>query len=91
MTNTQGSVGHNTLPILTTENQMDFRQLMDDSNHNMIGVLAQTMQEIFAPIVQNVTVTNRENTDNMSRIEDFSLRQKGVGRIRRWFEQTYPS
>src|ERR1051325_8959233 len=71
MTNTQGSVGHNTLPILTTENQMAFRQLMDDSNHNMIGVLAQTMQEIFAPIVQNVTVTNRENADNMSRIADF--------------------
>ena len=37
----------------------------------MIGVLAQTMQEIFAPIVQNVTVTNKENTDNMSRIADF--------------------
>src|ERR1043165_3121518 len=50
---------------------MAFRQLMDDSNHNMIGVLAQTMQEIFAPIVQNVTVTNRENADNMSRIADF--------------------
>src|ERR1044072_5361366 len=44
---------------------MAFRQLMDDSNHNMIGVLAQTMQEILAPIVQNVTVTN------MSRITDF--------------------
>ena len=66
MTNNQGSVGYSTLPILTTENQMAFRQLMDDSNHNMIGVLAQTMQEIFAPIVQNVTVTNRENADNMS-------------------------
>src|ERR1051325_9603361 len=71
LTNNQGSVGYSTLPILTTENQMAFRQLMDDSNHNMIGVLAQTMQEIFAPIVQNVTVTNRENTDNMSRIADF--------------------
>src|ERR1051325_3126504 len=44
---------------------------MDDSNHNMIGVLAQTMQEIFSPIVQNMTVTNRENADNMSRIADF--------------------
>src|ERR1051325_5766672 len=51
MTNNQGSVGYSTLPILTTENQMAFRQLMGDSNHNMIGVLAQTMQEIFAPIV----------------------------------------
>src|ERR1044072_1083527 len=71
LTNNQGSVGYSTLPILTTENQMAFRQLMDDSNHNMIGVLAQTMQEIFAPIVQNVTVTNRENADNMSRIADF--------------------
>src|ERR1044072_8607886 len=71
LTNNQGSVGYSTLPVLTTENQMAFRQLMDDSNHNMIGVLAQTMQEIFAPIVQNVTVTNRENADNMSRIVDF--------------------
>lgn len=71
MTNNQGSVGYSILPILTTENQMDFRQLMADSNHNMIGVLAQTMQEIFAPIVQNVTVTNRENANNMSRIADF--------------------
>src|ERR1051325_7610146 len=71
LTNNQGSVGYSTLPILTTENQMAFRQLMDDSNHNMIGVLALTMQEIFAPIVQNVTVTNRENADNMSRIADF--------------------
>ena len=71
MTNNQGSVGYSTLPILTTDNQLAFRQLMDDSNHNMIGVLAQTMQEIFAPIVQNVTVTNRENADNMSRIADF--------------------
>src|ERR1051325_10964683 len=71
LTNNQGSVGYSTLPTLTTENQMAFRQLMDDSNHNMIGVLAQTMQEIFAPIVQNVTVTNRENADNMSRIADF--------------------
>ncbi|CAI8582926.1 unnamed protein product [Vicia faba] len=71
MTNNQGSVGYSTMPILTTENQLAFRQLMDDSNHNMIGVLAQTMQEIFVPIVQNVTVTNRENTDNMSRIADF--------------------
>src|ERR1043165_8910185 len=71
LTNNQGSIGCSTLPILTIENQMAFRQLMDDSNHNMIGVLAQTMQEIFAPIVQNVTVTNRENADNMSRIADF--------------------
>ena len=66
MTNNQGSVGYSAMPILTTENQLAFRQLMDDSNHNMIGVLAQTMQEIFAPIIQNVTVTNRENADNMS-------------------------
>src|ERR1044072_3245838 len=71
LTSNQGSVGYNTLPILTTENQLAFRQLMDDSNHNMIGVLAQTMQEIFSPIVQNLTVTNRENADNMSRIADF--------------------
>src|ERR1043165_1572562 len=71
LTNNQGLGGYSALPTLTTENQMAFRQLMDDSNHNIIGVLAQTMQEIFAPIVQNVTVTNRENADNMSRIADF--------------------
>src|ERR1051325_10173898 len=51
LTNNQGSVGYSTLPILTTENQIAFRKLMDDSNHNMIGILAQTMKEIFAPIV----------------------------------------
>ena len=40
MTNNQGSVGYSIMPILTTDNQLAFRQLMDDSNHNMIGVLA---------------------------------------------------
>src|ERR1051325_54271 len=49
LTNNQGSVGYSTLSILTTENQMAFRKLMDDSNHNMIGESAKTMQEIFPP------------------------------------------
>ena len=60
--NTQNQGSFTQMPILTTSNQAAFRQQMDDSNHDMVGVLAREMSTIFTPLIQNINRTNQENT-----------------------------
>lgn len=57
------------LPTLTTNNQVAFRQQMDASNHDMVGLLAREMNTIFSPLIQNV---NRTNTDNAQTYQQLS-------------------
>ena len=49
------------LPAITTNFVAVLRQQMDDSNHRMIGVLAQKMGAIFNALVQSATQTNQKN------------------------------
>ena len=70
-TNSQNLGNYTQLPTLTTNNQAALRQQMDDSNHDMVGVLAREMNDIFGPLIQNINRTNQENAVQMSRIADF--------------------
>src|SRR3954466_14667571 len=49
------------IPHFTTNNQAAFRQEMDASNHDMVGVLARELTSVLSPLMANVTTTNREN------------------------------
>ncbi|XP_050918463.1 uncharacterized protein LOC127135881 [Lathyrus oleraceus] len=51
--NTQSQGLSTLLPTLTTNNQAAFRQQMDASNHDMVGVLAREMNTVFSPLIQN--------------------------------------
>ena len=62
---------------------------MDDSNHDMVGILAREMNVIFNPLIQNINRTNQENATQMARIADFfgapnvpARRRKNPGVIR---------
>ena len=59
------------MPTLTTNSQATLRQQMDDSNHDMVGILAREMNAIFNPLIQNINRTNQENATQMARIADF--------------------
>jgi len=76
--NTQSQGVSTLLPTLTTNNQAAFRQQMDASNHDMVGVLAREMNTIFSPLIQNVNRTSNDNAQTyqqlstqMGRIVDF--------------------
>lgn len=47
------------------------RQQMDESNHEMVQMLANQMNTIFNPLIQNTTQTNQQMTTQMTRIADF--------------------
>src|ERR1043165_146849 len=70
-TNSQNLGNYTQLPTLTTNNQAALRQQMDDSNHDMVGILAREMNAIFGPLIQNINRTNQENAVQMTRIADF--------------------
>ena len=59
------------MPTLTTNNQAAIRQQMDDSNHDMVGILAREMNAIFGPLSQKINRKNQENAVQMTRIADF--------------------
>src|SRR3954467_12809402 len=71
-----GSVGrsaHNTgfsaqIPNFTTNNQAAFRQEMDASNHDILGVLAKELASILNPLATNIASTNRENVETFQKI-----------------------
>ena len=44
---------------------------MDESNHDMVQMLAQTMGTIFNPLIQNTTQSNQQLAAQMTRIADF--------------------
>ncbi|XP_058760054.1 uncharacterized protein LOC131633361 [Vicia villosa] len=56
------------MPTLTTNNQAAFRQEMDASNHDMVGVLAREMGSIFSPLITNLNRTNQDNVDTYQRL-----------------------
>src|SRR3954462_10039196 len=63
-----GRSGRNTnfstqIPNFTTNNQAAFRQEMDASNHDMVGVLARELTSVLNPLMASVTSTNRENVE----------------------------
>jgi len=43
--------GRSSLPALTTESMMLFRQQMDESNHEMVNLLIQQIVTVFNPLV----------------------------------------
>src|SRR3954469_5747138 len=51
------------VPHFTTNNQAAFRQEMDASNHDMVGVLARELTSVLNPLMASVTTTNRENVE----------------------------
>src|SRR3954462_6637515 len=68
-----GRSGRNTnfstqIPNFTTNNQAAFRQEMDASNHDMVGVLARELTSVLSPLMASVTTTNRENVEIFQKI-----------------------
>ena len=60
--NNQNQGSFTQMPILTTSSQAAFRQQMDDSNDDIVGVMAREMSTIFTPLIQKINKTNQENT-----------------------------
>src|SRR4051812_24336683 len=56
------------IPHFTINNQAAFRQEMDASNHDMVGVLARELTSVLSPLMANVTTTNRENVEIFQKI-----------------------
>ena len=59
------------MPNLTTNSASYLRQQMDESNHDMVQTLAQTMGTIFNPLIQSTTQANQQMAAQMTRIADF--------------------
>src|SRR3954470_17032800 len=56
------------IPNFTTNNQATFRQEMDASNHDMVGVLARELTSVLSPLMTNIATTNRENVEIFQKI-----------------------
>ncbi|XP_058758287.1 uncharacterized protein LOC131631508 [Vicia villosa] len=56
------------IPPLTTSSQATFRQEMNASNHDMLGVLARELGSIFNPLATNIARTNQENVETYQKI-----------------------
>ena len=59
------------MPNSTTNSASYLRQQMDESNHDMVQMLAQTMGTIFNPLIQNTTQSNLQLAAQMTCIADF--------------------
>src|SRR4051812_17725807 len=84
-----GSVGrsaHNTgfsaqIPNFTTNNQAAFRQEMDASNHDMLGVLAKELASILNPLATNVNSTNRLNVEMLQKRSSQMKQRRDLMRV----------
>ena len=55
----RGALSHPVVPRLTNTSVVVLRQQMDDSNHELVNMLTNQMGDVFNPIVQEWTETNR--------------------------------
>lgn len=56
---------------LTNNLMAIIRQLMDESNHEMVQMLANQMGTILNPLIQNTTQMNQQMAVQMTRVADF--------------------
>ena len=50
------------LPTLTNNSAAEWRQQMDESNHEMVQMLTQTLATVLNPLIQNTTQSNQQMT-----------------------------
>lgn len=58
-------------PNLTNNSAQVIRQHMDESNHEMVQKLAQTMNIVFNPLIQNTMQANQHMAAQMTRLTQF--------------------
>lgn len=57
------------LPTFTTNSTAVLRKQMDESNYEMVHMLAQHMVKIFNPLIQNTTQNNKKNSQTNQQLE----------------------
>lgn len=62
---------HTQMSNLTNSSAVVLRQQMNESNHEMVQMLAQTMGTIFNPLIQNTTQSNQQMAAQVTHIVDF--------------------
>jgi len=63
--------GRSTLPTLTTQSMMLFRQQMDESTHEMVILLTQQVGTVFNPFIQTTNQGYQALATQMRRIANF--------------------
>lgn len=58
------------MPNFTTNSAAVLRQQTDESNHEIVHILAQKIGIIFNPLIQNTTQRNQQMAAQMTRIVD---------------------
>ena len=59
------------IPSLTNASTAILRQQMDESNHEMVQMLAQTLSTVLNPLIQTATQSNQQMTAQMTRMVEF--------------------
>lgn len=59
------------LPTLTSNPAVAWRQQMDESNHEMVQMLTQTLTTVLNPLIQNTTQSNQQMTAQVARMSEF--------------------
>ena len=65
-----GGTSH-VMPGLTNASTAVLRQQMDESNHDMVQMLAQTLSTVLNPLIQNTTQSNQQMTAQMTCMSNF--------------------
>jgi len=73
--------GRNTLPPLTTDSMNLLRQQMDESNHDMVNLLAQQIGTVFNPLIRDTNRSYQALLTQMGRIADFFAPSQPVTQI----------
>lgn len=60
------------MPNLTNNSAAVIRHQMDESNHDMVQMLAQTMGTILNPLIEDTTQSNQQMAAHMMRLANFS-------------------
>ncbi|XP_050908201.1 uncharacterized protein LOC127121810 [Lathyrus oleraceus] len=59
------------LPTLTNNSAAAWRQQMDESNHEMVQMLTQTLTTVLNPLIQNTTQSDQHMTTQVARMFEF--------------------
>ena len=59
------------MPSLTNASTAILRQQMDERNHDMVQMLAQTLSTVLNPLIQKTTHLNQQMTAQMTRMDEF--------------------
>ena len=60
-----------TMPSLTNASTSILRQQMDESNHDMVQMLAQSLSIVLNSLIKNTTQSNQQMAAQMTRMAEF--------------------